>query len=621
MKILSKSKFFLWQFILLLSCTWVQAQITDVPNENDFETELNKAQRVVKVGEGHYFIDFGKAYFGTLVLHSKQLQNDSLIVRLGEKLAASNQIDRKPGGTIRYQEVKLDQLQANEDVVVNLRADKRNTKDVAIHLPESFGVIMPFRYCEIENLQIPIEEIEISQKAFYYQFHDEAGSFTSSDTVLNAVWDLCKHTIKASSFTGYYVDGDRERIPYEADAYINQLSHYSVDSVYSIARRTNEYFIEHPTWPTEWLLHTVLLFYQDYMYTGELDMLEKYYEVLKTRTLMDLEREDGLISSKSPKLNAELKTKLGFKNPNTNVRDIVDWPAGQKDTGWKLAKKEGERDGYEMVDINTVVNSFYYYNMHLMSEIAGFLGKIEDVEFFQQKAEKVKKAINEKLFDQSRGIYVDGEGSKHASLHANMLPLAFNLVPKEHQKSVAEFIKTRGMACSVYGAQYLLEGLYNANESEYALQLITETESDRSWWNMIKVGSTMAMEAWDMKYKPNSDWNHAWGTAPLNILTRYMWGITPKTPGFTSVQIKPQLTDLESSEIRVPTQHGIIEAKYHRTAKFEEYYEINLPENMTGEFLILDSKSKVRFNNRRMSRNVTSVELKEGLNILQIKRD
>jgi hypothetical protein len=31
-----------------------------------------------------------------------------------------------------------------------------------------------------------------------------------------------------------YVDGDRERIPYEADAYINMLSHYAVDSEYSI---------------------------------------------------------------------------------------------------------------------------------------------------------------------------------------------------------------------------------------------------------------------------------------------------------------------------------------------------------------------------------------------------
>ena len=619
MNISSNSKLYLLSCLFLTLCTLGQAQITKVPTENDFETVLNKAERIVKLADGHYFIDFGKAYFGTVVLHSKQLQKDSLIVRLGEKLTETNQIDRNPGGTIRYQQVKLDQVNANQNMVVNLLADKRNTKPGAIHLPESFGVIMPFRYCEIENLKIPIEELEIWQKGYYYQFNDEAGTFTSSDTVLNAVWDLCKHTIKATSFAGYYVDGDRERIPYEADAYINQLSHYAVDNVYSIARRTNEYFVEHPTWPTEWLLHTVLLYYQDYMYTGEKEMLEKYYDVLKIRTLMDLEREDGLISSKSAKLDGEFKLELGFKKANTRVRDIVDWPAGQKDTGWKLAKKEGERDGYEMVAINTVVNSFYYYNLFLMSEIADCLGKTKDATFFKKKSKKLKKVINKKLFDKSRGIYIDGEGTKHASLHANMFPLAFDLVPEKNKKSVSEFIKTRGMACSVYGAQYLLDALYKANESEYALKLITDTTHDRTWWNMIEIGSTMALEAWDMKYKPNSDWNHAWGTAPLNVITRQMWGVTPKTPGFASVQIKPQLADLQFSEIKVPTLKGSIEAKYIVSDKNEQIYEIKLPKGMNGEFVLPNSKIKVLLNNC-IIKNKKIVKLNEGINTLQIQQ-
>ena len=34
---------------------------------------------------------------------------------------------------------------------------------------------------------------------------------------------------------------------------------------------------------------------------------------------------------------------------------------------------------------------------------------------------------------------------------------------------------------------------------------------------MIEVGSTMTLEAWDAKYKPNLTWNHAWGAAPANI--------------------------------------------------------------------------------------------------------
>ncbi len=99
------------------------------------------------------------------------------------------------------------------------------------------------------------------------------------------------------------------------------------------------------------------------------------------------------------------------------------------------------------------------------------------------------------------------------------------------------------MACSVYGSQYLLEGLYNEGESEYAMSLLTATH-DRGWYNMIKAGSTIAMEAWDMKYKPNSDWNHAWGAAPANIIPGYLWGIYPAEPGFARVTVKPQLSNL-----------------------------------------------------------------------------
>ncbi|WP_297089367.1 alpha-L-rhamnosidase C-terminal domain-containing protein [uncultured Draconibacterium sp.] len=585
----------------------------------EFELDFIQPEKITKVGEGHYLIDFGKAFFGTVVLETKHEQDDSLILHIGEKVAENSLVDKQPGGTIRYQEVVLNMLQPGK-TVVQLKADKRNTGPNAIALPDSFGVIMPFRYCELKNLKIPIREIDVLQKAFYCKFDDEASLFTSSDTVLNAVWELCKHTIKATTFTGYYVDGDRERIPYEADAYINQLSHYCLDKEYAVARRTNQYFLKHPTWPTEWLLHTVMLFYQDYMYTGDLQVLQENYETLKTRTLMELVREDGLISTKTEKLTPEYKQKLGFKNPKTNVRDIVDWPPGQKDTGWKLATEAGERDGYEMVAINTVVNAFYYHNMKLMAEIANFIGKYDDAKCFQEKAAKTKEAINQKLFDKERGVYVDGEHSNHASLHANMFPLAFDLVPEEYQKSVVEHIKTRGMACSVYGAQYLLEGLFKARAPEYAMHLITDTTHDRTWWNMIKIGSTMTLEAWDMKYKPNADWNHAWGTAPTNIVTRYMWGITPREPGFKSVTIKPQIVGLTHCKLSVPTKVGQILASFETMPNGKEKYTLVLPDTMRGEFYVPNSTEMLLFNGLEQKKWPKVVELKPGENIFVLKK-
>jgi hypothetical protein len=323
------------------------------------------------------------------------------------------------------------------------------------------------------------------------------------------------------------------------------------------------------------------------MFTGNTESVAEYYDELKHKTLIALAREDGLISSAA--VNEEVMKSIGFSNPKERIRDIVDWPPAQKDTGWKLVTAEGERDGYELVEINTVVNAFYYRNLVLMSEIASMLGKTEDASFYSNEAVRLKDTFNNILLEKERGYYVDGENSLHSSLHANMMALAFGLVPEEFRDTVVEFIKSRGMACSVYGSQYLLEGLYKAGEADYAFGLMTATH-DRSWWNMIRSGSTIAMEAWDMKYKPNSDWNHAWGAAPANIIPGYMWGIQPSEPGYAKGIIRPQLNGLKHSTIEVPTIRGSIKAEYRENGT-EKLFLITLPGNMKCDFLTPEGKT------------------------------
>jgi len=583
-----------------------------------FVVERIAPVKIIKTGEGAYFADFGKDAFGTLELNYKTSISETLVISLGEKLL-NGHIDQKPGGTIRFAEINLQVSPSQTFYTLKLTADKRNTSGAAVVLPDSFGVIMPFRYVEIRNASRPITAGDLKQKAWFYHFDESQSDFSCSDTVLNQVWNLCKYSIKATSFTGLYIDGDRERISYEADAYINQLGHYCTDCEYGMAQNTLVHFMDHPTWPTEWLLHMALMMYQDYYYSGDISLMRKYYGQLRHKTLIDLVREDGLISTTTGKVTGDLMRKLGFSDTKQRLKDIVDWPPGQKDTGWKLVNPEGERDGYEMVAINTVVNCFFYENMKIMAEVAGVLSQSSDKAYFEQMAAKVKNAINQKLFDQLKGVYTDGEGSTHASLHANMMALAFGIVLEKHLSSVTHFVKSRGMACSVYGSQYLLEGLYRSGEGQYALDLMRGT-TDRSWWNMIRSGSTITMEAWDMKYKPNSDWNHAWGAAPANIIPRQLWGIQPKTPGFATVQIHPQMGDLKFSTIKTPTLLGSIKGEYKLNSNQLKNYSIELPPKMTGDFILDDAPNKVITLNGKIIKIVGPlIRLNPGVNKLEIK--
>ncbi len=587
-----------------------------ISTENKFVT--TKVDPVVFEKRGDvYFMDFGKAAFATIDFNYNAKKPHTLTFRIGEMVDEEGNVNRTPPAksNIRYQEIQVDVKPGQKKYQIEVQKNERNTRpNQAVALPKGFPPLLPFRYAEVEGAQETVSKEDFQQLAFHTYWDEEASSFESDDDILNQVWDLCKYSIKATTFNGLYVDGDRERIPYEADAYLNQLSHYTTDREFAMARRTIEYFMKNPTWPTEWQQHVALLIYADYMYTGNTELIERYYDALKHKSLFELSNEDGLITS--TKVDKEFMRKLGFpdgyKKPLT---DIVDWPPAN----FNGSKTAGELDGFEFMPYSTVINSFFYENMKIMAEFAKILGKTQEVLDFELRAAKAKKAVNEQMFDKERGIYVDGIGSKHASLHANMMPLAFGLVPEEHYQTVVDYVKSRGLACSVYGAQFLMDGLYNAGEQDYALDLLTDT-SDRSWYNMIKIGSTITLEAWDNKYKNNLDWNHAWGAVPANVIPRGLWGIKPKTPGFGIATIKPQMSTLKSSSIEVPTVRGTIKGEYKYNGPRLQTYEIEIPANMVAEFSLnnLDGKDFIH-NGEKVPSAFESIRLSPGKHTIQLK--
>ncbi|WP_269541370.1 alpha-L-rhamnosidase C-terminal domain-containing protein [Cerasicoccus fimbriatus] len=521
---------------------------------------------VREVGDNCWFLDFGKAAFASLQLPDNA---GRLTVHLGEKLTGQGRIDREPPGCIRYCRIEHDTARSGPRLVIP--ADKRNTGKGAIPMPAHVGEVFPFRYAEIEAAP-GFDATQVKQLAAHYPFDDSAAHFECSDQRLNDVWELCKYTIKATTFCGVYVDGDRERIPYEGDAYINQLGHYCTDAEYAMARYSHEYLLQYPTWPTDWQLYSVLMAWEDFCYTGEKESIRQFRGLLKRKTLIALQREDGLISTEN--VSREFERSLNLWNEKYifehGLRDLVDWPPGSFTEGGT-----GERDNHEMLPINTVVNALHAAACRAMASMEAVIGDSSGMMVFTQREIQIRKSLNEKMWDADRGVYVDGEGSEHASLHSNMFMLALNLVPPERVESVAAFVASRGMACSVYGAQFLLEALFRARRADEALALMT-ADHDRGWLNMIKAGSTMTWEAWDWKYKNNLDWNHAWGAAPANIIPRWLMGIQPKK-GFRQVMIQPRMGALHRARIKHPTPFGPIHMEVDNRAGKPMRVELELP--------------------------------------------
>ncbi|GAB3978678.1 hypothetical protein GCM10028806_42320 [Spirosoma terrae] len=567
------------------------------PKLADYETpyyplvkteEAPHSQRTLSKNRMLY--DFEKDAFGQFyVTASTQSDRDTLVLHVGEAVTADGHVNTKPAGTLRYRRILVPLQKGVHRYAVQFRPDKRNTGPKAILMPDYIGEVLPFRYVELD-LPNTARIDHIVRQTVNYPFDDQATTFSSSDSTLNQIWDLCKHTIKATTFSGYYVDGDRERIPYEGDAVINQLSHYATDAEYTIAKRSLNYLIFHATWPTEWSLQNVLIAWNDYLYSGDSRAVAALYPDLKAKLLVALARPDGLISTRTGLQTPEFTKSIHYEtfDGRTTIQDIVDWPQ-QGVLG--LGKKEvGETDGFVFRDYNAVVNAFHYQGLVVMAQLAAQLGKTDDATFYRNRASQVKKAYQTTFIDSKTGLVRDGEGTDHSSLHANMMALAFGLVPDNYQSSVLAHIRSRGMACSVYGSQFLLDALYNANESTYALSLLTSTE-ERSWYNMIRTGSTMTTEAWDTRYKPNQDWNHAWGAAPANIIVRKLMGVEPLSPAFETVQIKPQPDTLRQASLQLATLRGTILTSFENAAN-RFMLRTTLPANTKGTVYLPRKKAK-----------------------------
>ncbi|MGH7942882.1 MAG: DUF2961 domain-containing protein [Limisphaerales bacterium] len=523
---------------------------------------------VTNTAPGRWFIDFGQDAFGYVALRARgERGSGKVTARFGE-MARGLAVNTSPPpqSMVRYTNVTF--ALPGGDTVCSIRPpvypeyDARRT----INPPENFGVVMPFRYFELLNFPGTLTAADVTQERLLGEFDTNGASFNSSSPALNHVWNLCRNSMEMLTFDGIYVDGDRERRPYEADAYIHQLSAYAVDNEFIMPRYTFEYLLEHPTWPTEWKFHMIFIAWADYLQTGNADLLYRYYDALKPDLLTWAATGNGLIR--------------GFPDfPFKTNSDVVDWPPNDRD-GFVMKK------GRYLNWTNSVNNAFYYRSLRLMANIATAIGRPTDADAYTAMAARLYRNYNATFWDSNSDCYVDGVGTTHASAHANFFPLAFGLAPPERKAAVILYLHSRiaandGMPASVYGAQYLLQALFQSGDADTAINLMT-TNGPRGWLNMIRMGSTLTTEAWSFADKKNLDWNHAWGAAPANLIARFVLGVRPISPGYGQILIQPELGSVLSYvDGTVPTIRGPVSVRAtNEPGAFQ--LVVNIPGNVTA---------------------------------------
>jgi hypothetical protein len=408
-----------------------------------------------------------------------------------------------------------------------------------------FG-LRSFRYLELLGYDGELTGDMVSIISVSTPFKQNESSFSCAEDSLEQVWRLCKNSIAFTTMDVYNDCFSRERTAYEADSYINMLSHFAVESNTATAKRTIEYLMTHPTYPCEWRQFMIPMFYEYALHTGDLEFVDQYYQRLRDECSFINFINKGLIK----------------KFPQDI---IIDWPPSCQ-------------DNYEIGDFCGVPNAFLYWDLVLLSRLAAFLGKTVDCAELTVLAEQVETAFNAELFNPETGLYIDSADSKHSSFHANMFALRFGLAPEERAEKCLDFIIGKGMACSVYGAQFYLEALFMHGRAAEAVALMT-ADNDSSWLGMLRRGATVTTESWNPAQKANMSWAHPWGSAPANVIVRHLFGLRPTVPGWSKYEFKPQPGGISSGNIKIPTPRGILNAAFRHDARGRIIKEIEFAGN------------------------------------------
>ena len=79
---------------------------------------------------------------------------------------------------------------------------------------------------------------------------------------------------------------------------------------------------------------------------------------------------------------------------------------------------------------------------------------------------------------------------------------------------------------------------------------------------MIEQGAGATMEAWTTTEKPNTTYSHPWAASPAFNVPRSMFGIVPTSPGYDTLDIKPEPGTVAWAHITSPSVKGEIGAAF-----------------------------------------------------------
>ena len=540
--------------------------------------------------DGRYIVDFGQNTAGFVAMKVRGNAGDTIRIRYAEKLTSPDTL---------YTANLRNAL--SRDIYVC------NGKELGREWHGRFAY-HGFRYIEVSGLKNAVkddfEALVVSDRML------TSGHFECADTILNKVLKNAWWGIK-SNYKGMPVDCPQrnERQPWLGDRTVGSLGEsflFNNERLYTkwmrdicesqrdgvfcdVAPAFWNYYNDDVTWPAALPFGCEMLYRQ---YGNRQPIIDSYPYLKRwfAHVVDDYRDADGIIT----------KDKYG------------DWCVPPE----KLELIHSQ-DPARQTDGSLISTAYMIRIAQLMKQFASLQGLEAEAQEYGHQASLMAEAFNKRFLTVKRGtslrpghvLYPDSVFYGNNTATANLLPLAFGIVPDDYKEEVVKNVVTNiittgngHVTCGVIGISWLMRGLSDNGFADVAYLLATN-KSYPSWGYMAENGATTIWELWngDKANPAMNSGNHVMLLGDLlTWCYQYLGGIRQgdDAAGTTSTAyrhllLRPsfEIQDCEWVNADYETPYGKVVSRWKKTLQRLEW-DVEIPVNTTATVCLPDGTKK-----------------------------